>query len=72
MGGKQGIKDQRFLIEHGGDPEYSLITRSSVGQMLFLANMLSKMKHGTKLVVSPRCTTAVRSSPETPARARAT
>jgi type I restriction enzyme M protein len=49
MGGKQGIKDQRFLIEHGGDPEYSLITRSSVGQMLFLANMLSKMKHGTKL-----------------------
>src|SRR5690606_27612222 len=32
-----------------GDPEYSLITRSSDGQMLFLANMLSKMKRGTKL-----------------------
>ena len=49
MGGKQGIKDPRFVIEHAGDPEYSLITRSSDGQMLFLANMLSKMKHGTRL-----------------------
>ncbi|MDW7761889.1 MAG: class I SAM-dependent DNA methyltransferase [Acidobacteriota bacterium] len=49
MGGKGGIKDPRFIIEHSGDPEYSLITRSSDGQMLFLANMLSKMKHGTKL-----------------------
>ena len=49
MGGKDGIKDPRFLIEHAGDSEYSLITRSSDGQMLFLANMLSKMKQGTKL-----------------------
>ena len=49
LGGKAGIKDPRFLIEHGGDAEYSLITRSSDGQMLFLANMLSKMKHGTLL-----------------------
>jgi len=49
MGGKDGIKDPRFLIEHGGDPEYSLLTRSSDGQMLFLANMLSKMKHETRL-----------------------
>jgi type I restriction enzyme M protein len=49
MGGKDGIKDPRFLIEHGGDPEYSLVTRSSDGQMLFLANMLYKMKHSTKL-----------------------
>jgi len=49
MGGKQGMKDPRFLIEHAGDPEYSLVTRSSDGQMLFLANMLSKMKQGTKL-----------------------
>jgi len=48
MGGKSGIKDPRFIIEHGGDPEYSLITRSSDGQMLFLANMLSKMKRGTQ------------------------
>jgi type I restriction enzyme M protein len=49
MGGKDGIKDSRFLIEHGEDPEYSLVTRSSDGQMLFLANMLSKMKKETKL-----------------------
>ncbi|MCC6266329.1 MAG: SAM-dependent DNA methyltransferase [Dehalococcoidia bacterium] len=48
MGGKAGVKDPRFIIEHAGDPEYSLITRSSDGQLLFLANMLSKMKHGTK------------------------
>jgi len=49
MGGKGGIRDPRFVIQHAGDPEYSLITRSSDGQMLFLANMLSKMKHATKL-----------------------
>ena len=49
MGGKDGIKDPRFAIEHAGDPEYSLVTRSSDGQMLFLANMLSKMKRDTKL-----------------------
>jgi type I restriction enzyme M protein len=49
MGGKSGMKDPRFLIEHAGDPEYSLVTRSSDGQMLFLANLLSKMKHSTVL-----------------------
>lgn len=49
LGGKTGVKDARFLIEHAGDPEFSLLTRSSDGQMLFLANMLSKMKHGSKL-----------------------
>ncbi len=48
-GGKKGVRDTRFVIQHGGDPEYSLITRSSDGQMLFLANMLSKMKHDTPL-----------------------
>src|SRR5947199_2635734 len=46
MGGKAGIRDPRFVIAHADDPEYSLITRSSDGQMMFLANMLSKMKHG--------------------------
>jgi len=49
MGGKEGIKDPRFVIEHAGDAEYSLVTRSSDGQMLFLANMLAKMKRGSKL-----------------------
>jgi type I restriction enzyme M protein len=49
MGGKGGITDPRFLIEHAGDPEYSLVTRSSDGQMLFMANLLSKMKQDTAL-----------------------
>lgn len=49
LGGKKEIADPRFVIEHGGDPEYSLITRSSDGQMVFLANMLSKMKKATKV-----------------------
>ncbi len=44
MGGKSDITDPRFIVEHYGDSEYSLITRSSDGQMMFLANMLSKMK----------------------------
>ena len=44
MGGKSDIKDPRFVVEHGSDADYSLITRSSDGQMMFLANMLSKMK----------------------------
>ncbi len=46
MGGKRDMRDPRFVIEHDGDPEYSLVTRSSDGQMLFLANKLSKMKPG--------------------------
>ena len=49
MGGKASIKDPRFILEHRDDPDYSLITRSSDGQMMFLANMLSKMKHNTPL-----------------------
>ena len=44
MGGKADLADPRFVVEHDGDPELSLITRSSDGQMLFLANMVSKMK----------------------------
>src|SRR5579859_1827987 len=49
MGGKTGIKDPRFTVQHGGEVDYSLLTRSSDGQMLFLVNLLSKMKHATKL-----------------------
>ncbi|MDE0104663.1 MAG: N-6 DNA methylase [Bryobacterales bacterium] len=49
MGGKKEMRDHRFVIEHAGDPEYSLVTRSSDGQMLFLANKLSKMKRRSKL-----------------------
>src|ERR1022692_2551053 len=47
MGGKGGIRDPRFVIEHAGDAEYSLITRSNDGQLMFLANKLSKMKQKT-------------------------
>ena len=47
MGGKNDMHDPRFVIEHDGDPEYSLVTRTSDGQMLFLANKLSKMKQHT-------------------------
>ncbi len=49
MGGKDDIKDPRFVIQHTDDPEFTLLTRSSDGQLMFLANMLSKMKHGTAL-----------------------
>ena len=49
MGGKAAIRDPRFVIEHAGDAEYSLITSAKDGQMMFLANILSKMKHGTVL-----------------------
>ena len=49
MGGRSGITDPRFKFPYSGDPEYSLITRSSDGQLLFLANMLSKMKEDTPL-----------------------
>ena len=49
MGGKKDMRDPRFVLEHAGDPEYSLVTRSSDGQMLFLANKVSKMKQDTRL-----------------------
>jgi len=42
MGGKDKLRDPRFKVMHEGE-ELSLITRSSDGQMLFLANMVSKM-----------------------------
>ena len=49
MGGKKDMRDSRFVIEHAGDSDYSLVTRSSDGQMLFLVNKLSKMKQDTPL-----------------------
>ena len=49
MGGKKDMRDPRFVTEHDDDVEYSLVTRSNDGQMLFLANKLSKMKQHTKL-----------------------
>jgi type I restriction enzyme M protein len=48
MGGKDGMRDPRFKVMHQGE-ELSLVTRSSDGQMLFLANMAAKMNHDTPL-----------------------
>ena len=42
MGGKDGMRDPRFKVMHR-DEQLSLVTRSSDGQMLFLANMAAKM-----------------------------
>jgi type I restriction enzyme M protein len=42
MGGKDAMRDPRFKVMHG-DEELSLVTRTSDGQMLFLANMVAKM-----------------------------
>ena len=48
IGGKGGIRDPRFKVMHNGE-ELSLVTRSSDGQMLFLANMASKMNDTSAL-----------------------
>ena len=48
MGGKDGMRDPRFKVIHKGE-ELSLVTRSSDGQMLFLANMASKMNDSSVL-----------------------
>jgi type I restriction enzyme M protein len=48
MGGKDGMRDPRFKVMHGGE-ELPLVTRSSDGQLLFLANMVSKMNHDSEL-----------------------
>jgi type I restriction enzyme M protein len=48
MGGKEGMRDPRFVVTHQGE-ELSLVTRTSDGQMLFLVNMLQKMKPETRM-----------------------
>jgi type I restriction enzyme M protein len=48
MGGKEGMRDPRFKVMHHNE-ELSLVTRSSDGQLLFLANMAAKMNHQTPL-----------------------
>ena len=49
MGGKKEFSDPRFIVNHGGNAEFKLITRSSDGQLMFLVNKLQKMKHNTPL-----------------------
>jgi len=48
MGGKEGMRDPRFRVMHQGE-ELSLVTRSSDGQLLFLANLASKMNQTSSL-----------------------
>ena len=48
-GKKTSMRDPRFRISHADEDDYSLITRSSDGQMMFLANMAAKMNHDTPL-----------------------
>lgn len=47
MGGKQDFNDPRFIVQHGGNAKFKLITRSSDGQLMFLVNKLQKMKRHT-------------------------
>ncbi len=49
MGGHEGINDTRFIVSHVDDPEFGLIPRTSDGQLLFLVNMISKMKYDSKI-----------------------
>ncbi|WP_157416973.1 type I restriction-modification system subunit M [Bacillus cereus] len=49
LGGKSDISDSRFIVPHNGEPDFRMIPSSRDGQMLFLANKLSKMKHDTEL-----------------------
>ena len=44
LGGAGNIHDPRFSVSNQDEDALSFITRSSDGQMLFLANMVSKMK----------------------------
>lgn len=49
LGGKNDITDPRFIVNFKDDPEFKMIPRVSDGQMLFLANNVAKMKHGSEL-----------------------
>ncbi|MBQ9338377.1 MAG: SAM-dependent DNA methyltransferase [Lentisphaeria bacterium] len=49
LGGKKDILDPRFVTQFANDPEFKMLPRSSDGQMLFLLNNISKMKHSTRL-----------------------
>ncbi len=48
LGGKNNITDPRFVVNFKDDPEFKMIPRVSDGQLLFLANNIAKMKHGTE------------------------
>jgi type I restriction enzyme M protein len=49
LGGKEDISDTRFVVTHKGATDFRMIPRVNDGQLLFLANKISKMKHNTEL-----------------------
>ena len=49
LGGKKGIQDTRFVTTFADSPEFTMIPRTSDGQLLFLLNNVSKMKETTEL-----------------------
>ncbi|MGO5067351.1 type I restriction-modification system subunit M [Clostridium sp. LCP25S3_F8] len=49
LGGKEHITDPRFVATHNNESDFKMIPRSSDGQLLFLANKISKMKQNTEL-----------------------
>src|SRR5699024_3634251 len=44
LGGKSNISDPRFIVSHKDEAEFEMVPRSDDGQLLFLANKISKMK----------------------------
>jgi type I restriction enzyme M protein len=49
LGGKKDIMDSRFVTNFADDPNFSMIPRTSDGQLLFLLNNVAKMKKTTEL-----------------------
>jgi type I restriction enzyme M protein len=49
LGGKKGILDPRFVTSFGEETNFSMVPRSSDGQLLFLLNNVAKMKTDTAL-----------------------
>ena len=49
LGGKVDINDARFVGRDATGEDYSLVTRASDGQLMFLANLVSKMNHNSPL-----------------------
>ena len=49
LGGKNNIIDSRFVTSFAGVGEFSMLPRTSDGQMLFLLNNVSKMKETTEI-----------------------
>ncbi|CAI3299032.1 type I restriction-modification system subunit M [Enterococcus cecorum] len=49
LGGKKDIMDSRFVTNFADAPNFSMIPRTSDGQLLFLLNNVAKMKKTTEL-----------------------